>query len=461
MTNFLFRKAGVVFVHIHKAGGTSIRAALGKQDGSAGGYIPADWIEKYSIFAAVRHPVTRFVSTVNMFRVGRNGEDDYYSVGRIPELTPTLALDILEDSDVPFDRRVRSEVANLKHHLLPQTHPFNCLNYATDIIRYENLDADFASLCNKLNIHASLENLGMTNSSPNTIREQDLPPDVVDRIFRLYWRDFISLGYSMDLQRPATPREAEVSDPWPKLHFKLSGKSIKARDILPDPNVDLRSFMETKVQGLRGGTWAGRKRDLAEHFRCLEPEFHGKPKLCHLLACVIVALRRDPKDTGLQRMFNRIIREYGEELSKALNLRWLTSVCDTCIDVSKDQEDRAIALVGTILANTIKLAETERLLFCPNLSTPPRHRFSNGGILFDGVLSFWVSQGDMIENLISRAALVLDGKGTSAPFSAEILNRILELDTVFRRMIMMSGKDLPEMIADDARDRIDNALNGL
>jgi hypothetical protein len=156
-----------------------------------------------------------------------------------------------------------------------------------------------------------------------------------------------------------------------------------------------------------------------------------------------------------RKLFNRIVREYGQEVAGHLNLRWLTSVCDTFMDVASDPLDRATGLAGSLLANTVKLSETERRLFHPPQPDIPLYRFSKGGPLFDGVITFWVAKGDMLTNLLSRAAATLEHAGAAAPFTGEIIARVLEERTVWQRMLKLQGTSVPEMapreLVDDLR----------
>ena len=446
MTNFLYPDRKLIFIHIHKTAGSSIRKVLGRKTDYAGGFIPSQWPD-YRRFAVVRDPVSRFVSTVNMFRFGRENFDDFFATGSFPNLTPKDALDILEDTSVPFDRRVRNPVSTLKHHLLPQTHPFNCLHHAHEVLRFESLAVDFSAFCADRGLEISLPKLGASRKPDGALHEADLLNEDIERIWKCYRGDFVQLGYPSPLRsgEVVASDPDEPFEPWPVLRFHLTGKVINARDRLPDPECDLLSFMTAKVTANPGGSWAGRKADLTEHFLHLEPEFHGRPRLTHLLACVIVVIRRDPTDAVGKKLFWRIVREFGQEIADHLNLRWLTSVCDTFMDIAEDPVDRATAMAGSLLANTIKLSETERLLFHPPQPDPPLYRFSRGGALYDGVITFWVGKGDMVTNLLSRAAVTLENSGAAAPFTGAIIARVLEERTVWQRMMKLHGTSGPKM----------------
>ncbi|MRX50332.1 hypothetical protein GI374_07690 [Paracoccus sp. S-4012] len=236
------------------------------------------------------------------------------------------------------------------------------------------------------------------------------------------------------------PEEA-VRAVWPGLSATTPPKSSAAA--LPPPDADLAPFLEARIPGPEGPTWAGRRRDLARHFRDLQPEFAGRLRIAHLLACCIVALRRQPKSRAALTLFHRITAEHGPVVAPEMNLRWLTSVCDTFCDFGTPR-DRAIGLSGTLIANFVKLAETERRMFTAPRPWPPERAFVAGGPLFDGVICYWVGKGDMIANLLDRANAVLTMKAAAAPFTREVLGRLLEHDTVLRRMVEVNdGRVFP------------------
>lgn len=245
----------------------------------------------------------------------------------------------------------------------------------------------------------------------------------------------------------AEQAEAAVRAAWPALFGEQQASGPNAA--LPARNVDLAPFAVARVPGTTGETWPSRRKGLAQHFRMLEPEFGGCPRLAHLLASVIVVLRRYPRNAAALKLFQRITADHGPTLAPEMNLRWLTSVCDTFCDFGSPR-DQALGLCGTMLANIVKLMETERRMFAPPRPWPPQSAFVSGGKLFDGVICYWVGHGDMIENLLGRAESVLGMEAAASPFVREVLSRLLVHDTVLQRMIEISdGREIP--LADKAR----------
>ncbi len=97
------------------------------------GHIRTDWQDTVK-FAVVRETAARFLSAVKMFKYGSTGVDGTGEVPRLPDLGVDQALDVIKNTRVPFDRIQNHLRGNLKHHLLPQTHPFNCLHLADHIL---------------------------------------------------------------------------------------------------------------------------------------------------------------------------------------------------------------------------------------------------------------------------------------------------------------------------------------
>lgn len=226
--------------------------------------------------------------------------------------------------------------------------------------------------------------------------------------------------------------------------------------VLPPAGVDLATLAATPIPGPRAPGWPGREADLAAHVARLRPEFGDTSEAAHLLAATIVVMRRDPADSHAAALFRRLTAEHGGDLAPQLSLRWLISVCDTVADLpSATLAERSLAMLAAALANTVKLAETERRLYHPPRPWPPRRRFAVGHEMFDGLKAFWPGRGDMVENLADRIAALIDqaqAEGLAvAPFAGEVMIRLMSPDTVFGRFEMIrGGKKLP-LVDDEVR----------
>lgn len=187
MSNFLLKDPEAVLIHIPKTGGSTIRRGIweANYEGPEYGKIPESW-SRFFKFAFVRHPFDRLASAYRDFsqiRKFRSGFERF--------------LEIVLDDDVSYLEHNRDIKISIRHHTIPQTHPFNCLSYADFVGRYENYENDLRTVLSKLDLRIS--------SFPNLRKTQgkgyeelfDNPYDR-DRAIRFYERDFLELGYEVD-----------------------------------------------------------------------------------------------------------------------------------------------------------------------------------------------------------------------------------------------------------------------
>jgi len=215
---------------------------------------------------------------------------------------------------------------------------------------------------------------------------------------------------------------------------------------LPDIDVDLELFASEKLIGNPGKTWPGRNRDINKHFHNLVPEFVNRSRLAHLLACTIVTIRKTNGSGPGLMLFNKIIDNHLDHICLELNTRWLTSVCDTLADCGRNDAQKALGLCGSILANTIKLSETELKVFHTKRPWPPNAKVRSEVRLFDGLISFGIEKGDMIANLFERIEKASQYDTIGGRVVAEIAQRLIEHNTLFRRFLIISGSgQIPTM----------------
>jgi hypothetical protein len=173
--------------------------------------------------------------------------------------------------------------------------------------------------------------------------------------------------------------------------------------------------------------------DLPGYLKLVEQEFFGQPEILLVHAKLIVLIRRNYRTEECFALFQRLWDEQSKILLAKLNVRWLLSANDTFLDLSTDNEERLIAGWSVILANTVKLSETERL-YQSNTCDPERfaavkHKTEE---LFDGMRSFWIGREDTLHNMRRRLETNSRNTPTNLIFW-ELFARMQEHDTVYSR----------------------------
>lgn len=401
----------------------------------AWGHMPRLWRNKPKI-ALISDPIKRFKSIVDTANQPAKIQKKLPTSAAISPISYDMAINILENENISFDLVSGNRQETLKQNLLPQTHPFNTLAHATHFLRRDALNEDFAKIKSELNLEdAFLENWKF----PDVQHAPQLSEVQLERLQKIYADDFTQLGYDNadGINAPAIPppsKRKSVYTEWPAFFETSSPPRDRTMRSLPPDDVNLNLFKNARATGKAGPTWMARRKNLAEHFRLLQPEFSGKSRLALLLACCIVTIRRTSgRGPGLH-LFHRITKEHGKSVSKELNARWLVSVCDTFADHGENSTQRAIAMSGTILVNSVKLFETELKVFYPPRPWPPSTRFRDSPSLFDGLTPFWLEGGDMVTNLFARLEKICELDPVAGQFTKEALQRMLHNDTTFKRI---------------------------
>lgn len=180
----------------------------------------------------------------------------------------------------------------------------------------------------------------------------------------------------------------------------------------------------------------GRKTDLEEHLDMVRQEFVGRTEIEYAHAAMTVLLRRRVSEERSWKRFQQIWEECEPLLLQRLNTRWLVSACDTICDHSPDRAERALALAGSLLMNTVKLYETE--MWMKEEGAKGYDRFPKMGMtLFDGVTPFMVGGGDMIANLNKRLKSACENPTTASNILKEIFRRLHVNNTVFQRFQLL------------------------
>lgn len=198
-------------------------------------------------------------------------------------------------------------------------------------------------------------------------------------------------------------------------------------------------FSALKAQRIEGTTpdyTHGAEKNVEQHLLNLREEFAGQPELLYVHASLIVLIRREYKVDEHFRQFEKLWETEKDWLCSQLNTRWLVSAADTFADYSDNPTERALALGASLLANTVKMQETERYLQSTEAMPDDNERLaeltSKRVDLFDGTSAFAVGTDDTLRNMRWRIDSISALHSTGS-LVAEIFKRLQNQDTVYQR----------------------------
>lgn len=198
MPSFFFPQANCVLIHIPKNAGSSIRIGFfnGEYEGPVQGAVPEQWQQHFK-FAFVRNPYDRLISAWKMFTKGMDNTNWKYPVDGNPDLTLEQFLHIAMDDTIPYDPPAdgsnKSFELKLRHHSLPQTHPYYCLDQADFIGRFETIQADFKEICKRLELDGELPHWNVTDRDDY---KQYFDNTTKQLATEYYAQDLTQFGYS-------------------------------------------------------------------------------------------------------------------------------------------------------------------------------------------------------------------------------------------------------------------------
>lgn len=191
-----------LFVHIQKTAGTSVTQALTKIEGSQRiGYdhsmidsIEIDAYRDYFVFCFVRNPFDRLVSWWNMMlQKGKHNDFSRYLLSRASNFS-----EFLECTDIIYEGNPEERVSDRSY---PKSIAFNQLDYISDsdgslvvnfIGRFENLEPDFARICDTIGIALDLPH---ANAYDRRHYREYYASDDVLKVRAMYRRDLDHFGY--------------------------------------------------------------------------------------------------------------------------------------------------------------------------------------------------------------------------------------------------------------------------
>ncbi|MGJ3244358.1 MAG: sulfotransferase family 2 domain-containing protein [Opitutales bacterium] len=183
MSNFYIRRPECVFIHVPKTGGSTIRRGLFGDlcVGPVFGEIPSEWEGLYK-FGFVRHPFDRLVSAFEDFAQKGGFKSSFLDF-----------VDIAFDDTISFNKNRRTLEENIRHHCIPMSHPFNCLQFADYIGRYENYSKDLQWVMEKLGF--SLPHLPHLRKTIRKHWQYYFNKDVLLKCYGFYKEDFHKFNY--------------------------------------------------------------------------------------------------------------------------------------------------------------------------------------------------------------------------------------------------------------------------
>jgi hypothetical protein len=175
----------------------------------------------------------------------------------------------------------------------------------------------------------------------------------------------------------------------------------------------------------------------AEHFKFVRQDFIGRTELEFYHARLIVLIRREIELERNLDLFFTLWQREADFLCQNLSLRWLVSAADTFADYGQAPETRALALSASLLLNTVKLVETERIIQDTQQAAdqPEKVAFLLDGApveLFDGVTAYRAGRGDMIRNLYNRLQTV-SAHNVAGMILRTVFDRLRLYDTLYAR----------------------------
>ena len=144
-------------------------------------------------FSFVRNPYDRLISAWKMFTKGMEN-----SVWKTPDnldgnLSLVAFIKIAMDESISYHDRSTLE-GKLRHHAIPQTHPYNCLKEADFVGHFENLEEDFGKVCETLHIpYTGLPHWNITDHSDYRSYYDEESKALADKFLK---EDIETLGYS-------------------------------------------------------------------------------------------------------------------------------------------------------------------------------------------------------------------------------------------------------------------------
>jgi len=180
----------------------------------------------------------------------------------------------------------------------------------------------------------------------------------------------------------------------------------------------------------------GSEKSLDAHVANLQCEFSGQPELVFHHAKLIVLIRREFRLKETLAQFFALWESEVDFLCTHLNLRWLVSAADTFAEHAEGSQ-RAVAMMATLLANTVKIAESDRYIRGAEALTPMADRIEKLQTelvpLFEGTSVFTIGPDDTLRNMRWRLEPFF-AEGAAGAILKAVYDRLQVNDTAFARL---------------------------
>lgn len=188
MSLFYFNDDNILFNHIPKTGGLTIRRNLLDARKKTKYYYYKDMpqiAKECPSFAFVRNPYDRFISC------WAYAQDKLHK-----ELCKYWVLDIIEDESIPLLPHIHKREPNnfIRHHGVPMTHGFNSIDKIETIHRFENYDNAVKYVCLMFGVRAN--NIPRTNNSRRKDYKSYYDEDLKKRVGQVFEKDIDTFKYT-------------------------------------------------------------------------------------------------------------------------------------------------------------------------------------------------------------------------------------------------------------------------
>lgn len=214
------------------------------------------------------------------------------------------------------------------------------------------------------------------------------------------------------------------------------------RHVVADP--DLAAMRDRIVEAGVPVQTHGSEKSLDLHLANLRREFSGQSELLFHHASLIVLIRREIRLTENIAAFEALWSQEADFMCRNLNLRWLISAADTYADHATDPGARPVGMMASLLANTVKVCESDRFIHGAEAASllPERILQVQAGLtpLFDGLAVFTVGREDMLRNMYWRLEPYF-AAGPAGMIFKTIYDRMQVHDTPFARLRALHHRD--------------------